>query len=383
MSHPFPSLFTGRKKRQGDETAALTNLEFTDDDLLPTDSTIKMQPNTGMTTTRAPVDMVNGKCMVCDSSVRWPKNLKLFRCTVCYTINDLEPITPETRRSRDGQTGHTESRATTSTCSPKGTFWRDQEKTMPSIPPLSVEKTRQIVDSCIRQYLLDKLGHDEEEASSSTPSPRQSPAHGDSEGNAEPEPDTVDVIFTGNPSSVGPPKSAAIHLPKRPIDQGLRSEHPRYSQSMPSPSGDFGGRRLEPERRRVATKSPSEQFPTDQQRKSSSSNNQNLPGEDGRQKNITRNLFRPLENYIITSFQSHDCINKSFSTLRQGHPTRAASVGGKRAPIQRGRVSQDEKRESISELDAKTLLLGDFAENGSWWTGNRTGRTSVSSAFLG
>ncbi len=28
--------------------------------------------------------------------------------------------------------------------------------------------------------------------------------------------------------------------------------------------------------------------------------------------------------------------------------------------------------EPISELDAKTLLLGDLAENGSWWTGKGT-----------
>lgn len=29
--------------------------------------------------------------MTCDSTVRWPRDLKVFRCTICLTVNDLEP----------------------------------------------------------------------------------------------------------------------------------------------------------------------------------------------------------------------------------------------------------------------------------------------------
>lgn len=47
-------------------------------------------------------DLTTGKCMTCDSMVRWPKNLSVFRCTVCLTINDLKPILLEARRG-DGQ----------------------------------------------------------------------------------------------------------------------------------------------------------------------------------------------------------------------------------------------------------------------------------------
>jgi E3 ubiquitin-protein ligase HECTD2 len=43
-------------------------------------------------------DLVTGKCMTCDSMVRWPKNLHVFRCTVCMTINDLKPVVLEARR---------------------------------------------------------------------------------------------------------------------------------------------------------------------------------------------------------------------------------------------------------------------------------------------
>ena len=35
--------------------------------------------------------LVTGRCITCDSLVRWPKHLNVFRCTVCLMINDLKP----------------------------------------------------------------------------------------------------------------------------------------------------------------------------------------------------------------------------------------------------------------------------------------------------
>ena len=34
---------------------------------------------------------VTGKCSTCDSRVRWPRHLDMFRCTVCLMVNDLKP----------------------------------------------------------------------------------------------------------------------------------------------------------------------------------------------------------------------------------------------------------------------------------------------------
>lgn len=43
-----------------------------------------------------------GLCMTCNSKVRWPKGLKLYRCTVCHCVNDLEPRPPkELRKVKD------------------------------------------------------------------------------------------------------------------------------------------------------------------------------------------------------------------------------------------------------------------------------------------
>jgi E3 ubiquitin-protein ligase HECTD2 len=96
MSHPFPSLFSTKKKRHGEITVA--GFESTDDD--------GTSPNAARNIPQQPAgkqmvpdkDLMTGKCMTCDSMVRWPKELKVFRCTVCLTINDLKPIMLEARR---------------------------------------------------------------------------------------------------------------------------------------------------------------------------------------------------------------------------------------------------------------------------------------------
>jgi len=50
--------------------------------------------------------------MTCDSMVRWPKELKVFRCAVCLTINDLKPVVLEARRG-DGHRAPVPARAGT------------------------------------------------------------------------------------------------------------------------------------------------------------------------------------------------------------------------------------------------------------------------------
>jgi E3 ubiquitin-protein ligase HECTD2 len=101
MSHPFPSLFSGKKKHNG-ETAETAGFESTDDDAVsPAFARNKTQIPTAKPKV-AEKDLMTGKCMTCDSMVRWPKDLKVFRCTVCCMINDLKPIALEARRG-DGQ----------------------------------------------------------------------------------------------------------------------------------------------------------------------------------------------------------------------------------------------------------------------------------------
>jgi E3 ubiquitin-protein ligase HECTD2 len=85
----------------------------------------------------------------------------------------------------------------------------------------------------------------------------------------------------------------------------------------------------------------------------------------------SRHLFKSLEDYIITSFGAIENLNSSFSTVRPKLAPRAASEGAKRL-LQHPPLERNSRTTQMSELDAKTLLLGDFAENGSWWTGSRS-----------
>jgi E3 ubiquitin-protein ligase HECTD2 len=107
MSHPFPSIFSGKKKRAG-EAGGPAGFESTDDETVSP----QIVRNTGYAPANKPKvpdkDLTTGKCKTCDSMVRWPKELKVFRCTVCLMINDLKPIALEARRSD----GHREPVAT-------------------------------------------------------------------------------------------------------------------------------------------------------------------------------------------------------------------------------------------------------------------------------
>lgn len=84
-----------------------------------------------------------------------------------------------------------------------------------------------------------------------------------------------------------------------------------------------------------------------------------------------KRLFRPLEDYIINCFAPPmHCVNTSFMQRVPRTMSRRAPQTTMRRPSEPRRdvSSQDP---AVPELDAKLLLLGDFAENGSWWTGRK------------
>ena len=86
--------------------------------------------------------------------------------------------------------------------------------------------------------------------------------------------------------------------------------------------------------------------------------------------NLSSLIFRPLERYIIACFTRVDCLNKSFLTTSYAICNRSASESN--AGRLGHSVDDDVSNEAgspLPTLDAKTLLVGDFAENGMWWTG--------------
>ena len=97
FSHPFPSIFGGGKKpdKKAVQRPEANIYDTTDDDASINGD--NGRPNgVPKTPSRNPSQKANkepvtGKCMTCDSTVRWPQGLKVYRCTICLTINDLEP----------------------------------------------------------------------------------------------------------------------------------------------------------------------------------------------------------------------------------------------------------------------------------------------------
>lgn len=105
MSHPFPSLFSKKKKNAAAAAAAAAaagNELGYDDDVGDHDHSTKIYSSSSQAANAnraasGPAESATGHCMTCASHVRWPKDLQVFRCTKCLTINDLRPFTPAPR----------------------------------------------------------------------------------------------------------------------------------------------------------------------------------------------------------------------------------------------------------------------------------------------
>lgn len=82
-------------------------------------------------------------------------------------------------------------------------------------------------------------------------------------------------------------------------------------------------------------------------------------------------IFAPLEQYIVAHFDGCDALNNSFLTVKSRHPRTASEGGQSHLGTGEEDFSSALQDAPVSPLDEKTLLLGNIAENGSWWTGER------------
>ena len=77
-------------------------------------------------------------------------------------------------------------------------------------------------------------------------------------------------------------------------------------------------------------------------------------------------VFNRLEHYLITAFKGSDILNASFPTHQPS--IRSASSGNPpRMRLDPSSTPEPLLNAPVFEPDAKTLLLGDLAENSSWW----------------
>lgn len=76
-------------------------------------------------------------------------------------------------------------------------------------------------------------------------------------------------------------------------------------------------------------------------------------------------IFKQLEDYIIRTFRGCECLNNSFTTYQPS--TRSASSDNPPKMKLDPSTVTEVPNAPVFEPDAKTLLLGDLAENSSWW----------------
>ena len=236
-----------------------------------------------------------GKCATCDSSVRWPQHLEVYRCTVCLMINDLKPNVPNDTTSKTHEL---------------------------LVPFMSLKRTKRLIQEGLLHY-IDTFHQGEEQ-----------------------------VGDVGNHQQLGERLET------------LNTSIPEYRKVSISPNipnhGPYCSPPLSPSR--LPPNPPLEHLaPLREPSKA----------ELGRQRSdSSKVIFRSLEKYILACFDSIDCLNASFLVAKPPMSARALSESSTVPSLRSMDGSQvQELNASISSVDAKTLLLGDVAENGMWWTG--------------
>lgn len=411
-SHPLPKLF-GRKRSTGNLGTVGDGDGLVDDALVPVlDKPLGARP-------LPPGRVISGKkkqpgqgeeddgklmrrCMCCDSRVRVPKELDKFRCMCCLTVNDLVVA--------------------------RGNG-KDAGRDAPVKVPLSVERTRAIIEKCLAVYLQDRCRRHEERvggsraeqppsfASKRPDQPIQTPPSEDNVARAMAAPmrssGKMATQLNDAPVSTSPPDalglsdftcsapSAAIRdFADFDLFAGTRLDTPPPSGDAPAPAS---GTSLPPSLNRKPVpsqptrKPPPPPMPMDAARRmpppplrQSSAPTIAVNGErqmrpqqsprltpeeleQRKRYDRVKTIFRPLEDYIVATFGDYECLNSSFSTVRPAASGRTKSESHIVTPPPEpmdDRFSPSPVN-MFSELDAKMLLLGDIGENGSWWAAGR------------
>ncbi|SMR44171.1 unnamed protein product [Zymoseptoria tritici ST99CH_3D1] len=386
-SNPLPKIF-GRKK----------SANFNDTDVPLDDSLIPVAGNGAEATVPRTISGKKGKqsedgkatrkCMCCDSKVNVPKELPRFRCLCCLTINDLRPV--EEQLEDD-----------------KGRPSNQRADNFPGEvpngrrPPISLDRTRTVIERCVVTYLEERCQHERDAvqqvkhgrpaldvfgpgAHSSPQRIRSSEDHRDGRrsnsspgmpspiGNANQETEPLSTsatirdfadfeLFAGTRMET-PPLNApeSSRSPRKPVPTPSRPTR----QAPPPPIGIAGRRPSQPSSRRPPTAGPHSPLPAPSPRHPP----EGMDHVD--RSDRAKSIFKPLEDYIVANFGDFRCLNASFSTVRPAMAGRARSESNIPTPPPEAEASHVlSPMDGLSGMDAKTLLIGDIGENGSWWTG--------------
>lgn len=364
-SHPFPSLFSSKRKMapknpspddfdsDSDSDAEMLGLGPGSKQRRPAQPAGPSKVSGRPTTDK---DFASGNCMTCGAMSRWPKGLKVFKCTLCMTINDLVDINSVVEANHHAVGFRRSSADATPSlkCECIHHMPRGFGESKPSLlAPISLEGTKHLVRDCLKNYLVAALAArrtstDSRDGSRPPDTYRPlgaeaNPASGMDVTTAARQRFGRDEVTmpnagTSNPSH-GSAEDRSAHVNfSRPAMFPQRSYSSSYPETRPE-IGGFGRLSIE--------------------------QNTRCGDPDGKR------LFRPLEDYLISCFSPPlTCINSSFMLRHPRNTNRRAPQPSRRRPSEPPREIPSQEQ-SIAELDPKMLMVGDFAENGSWWTGRK------------
>ncbi|KAJ5929024.1 hypothetical protein N7454_006872 [Penicillium verhagenii] len=313
LSHPFTSPFSGLGKKRDKAVPKNTawNSDSDSDDVtyITKDKAPATSPRKDVPNGNPGSDLAEGKCPTCNSTVRWPRHLQVYRCTSCLMVIDLDEETvKKTKDQAEPKLGDRLQKPL-----PPDPPESQLPSLLPHEPkpdePLSVYHTRRIIDGCLAAYFQSLLD-----------GPRSAP------------------------TSVGSPAERS-----RPVNG--------QQYSMAPATGPLHGQL------------PTPQDPRDRGTPTSTQRDLNYGMKENpnllKPHHFTQ-VFKRLENYIIAAFKGCGALNASFPVYQQS--VRSASNGNPpKMKIDPKSVPDSGVRAQVFEPDAKTLLLGDVAENSTWW----------------
>ncbi|KAF2227554.1 hypothetical protein BDZ85DRAFT_4794 [Elsinoe ampelina] len=389
-SHPLPKIFSKRRGSLG--WGKVDEDDSGDTPVVPVlDGVVASSPSRAISgKKRLDEDALQTRlCMCCESRVRFPRDLRVFRCTTCLTINDLVPFR---HTLRPPETTHGEQ-----------TGDEDPALSQRPILPLSVERTRAIIDFCLTSYLERRLNEkaqdspktDQSYFSHSSPIAVRNNAQGrTSSDDSRPRKsleDYPEVVVESNVSTPDEPPSASIrsfadfdHLTfssEVKLSSSPLSDNARPATRIPrKPVPNVPGRKAPPlpgTPSQMPTRHPSgrpAQGRPPPRHTGPVTPDQRVPLERYER---AKRIFKPLEDHIQQNYGRHESLNASFSTFRPRVTGRTHSESALRTPPPEPMDGSTPalpqqaipRNDEMFQIDAKTLLLGDFMENGDWWTG--------------
>ena len=240
------------------------------------------------------------------------------------------------------------------------------------VPYVSIDKSKSLVDKCITQYLQSRLGvcsraREDNGLLFSPGIPHATGGAKKSTGHQNNNPRTSGARIPAVLDTIAQPGLNEFQDVFREcgLTAGLRDlSLPFHNTTFEPDTHTFNAQSTD-----YAVPSPTRKAPPPPIESSDRVTDSLPPNIRLLESGNPKSIFRPLENYVLACFNNCDCLNASFLTPRPSQPARAASEGANVITSPRKSADWRCPEESLPGIDAKTLLLGDFAENGMWWTG--------------